>query len=105
MKHLAALAVLALTGCATTAAQMMSGQPHRSYVSAKPHAEIAQCIAATVPGASVIPGAGGSIVNVQNPDGPILLTWRIAATATGSGIAVWRANSLAPGVGAAERCF
>jgi len=100
------VALFAFTGCATTSSEMMTRAPFRSYVSSKHHAEIGQCIAATVPGTFVLPGPSATIVNVQNPGGEVLLTWRVEDGGSGgSRITVWRANSAAPGISRAERCF
>jgi hypothetical protein len=84
---------------------MTAKDPFKAYTSTRNHADIAQCIARTVPGAAVLPGTKETVVNVQNPDGPILLTWVITQIANGSIIKVWRANSLAPGISRAEACF
>ena len=95
---------LVLGSCATTADQMMAGQPYRVFSSSNPHQEIGQCIARSVPATSVIPGPSRTIVNMQG-DGPVDVTWLIEPDGGGSKITVWRRNSLIWGVGKAEPCF
>lgn len=95
---------LALAACAVTADQMMASEPYRTFSSARPHAEIGQCIASSIPATSVIPGPTRTIVNMQG-DGPVDVTWLIEPVATGSKITVWRRNSLIWGIGKAEACY
>lgn len=97
--------ILSLCGCATTTNQMMRGAPYRTYTSAHHRADIAECIARSIPYASVIPGRTETTVNQYNFDGPLIFTWVISDAGSGSTIRLWRANAIAGGASAAEPCF
>ena len=94
-----------LAGCSTTPAGLQSGQPAFTYKSSKSPEIVASCIGNSVSGVTVVPGTDVWTATIDNGYAGKLISWRITRTASGSDIAVWRANALAPGIRAAEKCF
>lgn len=105
MRLAALLLSSALGACASSHVDVRSNAPLGTHTSAASPAAIGRCIAQRVPGASVVPGATETVVDVQNRDSRPSIAWEIRATRTGSLITIWRSNPGAPGVAEAEACF
>jgi hypothetical protein len=96
----------ALLGCAASPDRTRESHPvFKSYTSSSAPEVVAKCLQKELPGLNAEFGDGEIVVTNRNQFGTILIAWYIRASGSGSSIDVRRAQSVAPGITKAERCF